>query len=46
MDYKYYPSLDGVTLDLSNQSLVDLTTPPVNIGKNVYINARRNTCFH
>ena len=38
MDYKYYPSLDGVTLDLSNQSLVDLTTPPVNIGKNVYIN--------
>ena len=39
MDYKYYPSLDGVTLDLSNQSLVDLTTPPVNIGKNVYINA-------
>jgi len=38
MDYKYYSSLDGVTLDLSNQSLVDLTTPPVNIGKNVYIN--------
>ena len=38
MDYKYYTSLDGVTLDLSNQSLVDLDTPPVSIGYNVYIN--------
>lgn len=38
MDIKYYTSLDGVTLDLSNQSLVDLDTPPVSIGSNVYIN--------
>ena len=45
MDYKYFLSLDGVTADLSNQSLVDLTQPPVSIGNHVHISPDNMYCF-